>query len=239
MPGLPDSPATCSALCGWATTTTPTIGRSKARTCRGAHLGRVHEEGRPVAAVFDTKDFTPPDGVQMVSIDKVTNLLSGRSLPRRLRGRVPRRHRAHRHMRPSAGSTAIFCRSCSASVTSLRHAKTKMESLLDRASSIRRCRCRPAWAGSAGTRRLRAHPALNRRRTARRSAGRARPRARKPTGSQSDRIHGWCASAGLERDDRSPESSSTLALKQSARWLSRSALFGARSADLAERDSTP
>ena len=53
----------------------------------------------------DTNEFTPPDGVQIVKIDKATNLLSDATLPRQLQRRLPRRHRAHGYLRPSRRSS--------------------------------------------------------------------------------------------------------------------------------------
>ena len=55
----------------------------------------------------DTQEFTPPDGVQMVKIDKATNLLSDNACPDSYDA-LPRRHRAHRHLRPPAGSAQHF-----------------------------------------------------------------------------------------------------------------------------------
>jgi penicillin-binding protein 1B len=78
--GSPASPATCSASCGWATTTTPTS-RIEGRARRRAHLGRVHEEGRAAAAILRHHEFTPPEGVEIVKIDKATNLLSDEACP--------------------------------------------------------------------------------------------------------------------------------------------------------------
>ena len=41
----------------------------------------------------DTNEFTAPDGVEIVKIDKVSNLLSDADLPGQLRRRVPGRNR--------------------------------------------------------------------------------------------------------------------------------------------------
>jgi hypothetical protein len=48
----------------------------------------------------DTNEFTPPEGVEMVKIDKATNLLSDAACPDDLLRGLPRRHRAHGYLRP-------------------------------------------------------------------------------------------------------------------------------------------
>jgi hypothetical protein len=83
MRGLPDIRATCCALCGWATTTTPTSRLKGA--CRGADLGGVHEARGRAAAVLRSHEFNMPEGVQMVSIDKATNLPSDSKCCRAIR----------------------------------------------------------------------------------------------------------------------------------------------------------
>ena len=63
----------------------------------------------------DTNEFTPPDGVEIVKIDKVTNLLSDDACPDSydaafLDGTAPTETCDH-----PGGNTAIFCRRSSGS----------------------------------------------------------------------------------------------------------------------------
>ena len=79
-PGSPASPATCSASSGWATTTTPTS------SFQGAHAAapiwaEFMKKAVELPQYSDTHEFTPPEGVQMVKIDKVSNLLSDDACP--------------------------------------------------------------------------------------------------------------------------------------------------------------
>jgi len=55
----------------------------------------------------DTNEFTAPDGVQIVQIDKVSNLLSDETCPDSYDAGVSRWHRADCHVRPS-GRSAQF-----------------------------------------------------------------------------------------------------------------------------------
>ncbi len=56
----------------------------------------------------DTHDFTAPDGVQVVNIDKATNLLSDAACPDCFRCGISGWHRTHRSVRPSPGSSQHF-----------------------------------------------------------------------------------------------------------------------------------
>ena len=80
MPGSPASPATCSASSGWATTTTPTS-RSRAPHAAAPIWAEFMKKAVQLPQYSDTHEFTPPDGVEIVSLDKATNLLSRRRLP--------------------------------------------------------------------------------------------------------------------------------------------------------------
>ena len=48
----------------------------------------------------DTNDFTPPEGVEIVTIDKASLPAQRRLLPGRFMTCLPRRHRAHGNLRP-------------------------------------------------------------------------------------------------------------------------------------------
>ncbi len=48
----------------------------------------------------DTNEFVPPEGVEIVAIDKASNLLSDATCPDELQCRLPGRHRAHGDLRP-------------------------------------------------------------------------------------------------------------------------------------------
>ena len=53
-------------------------GRARGR----AHLGRIHEAARcKLPQYSDTQEFTAPDGIEMVNLDKATNLLSDAACP--------------------------------------------------------------------------------------------------------------------------------------------------------------
>ena len=81
MAGSPATPATCCASCGWDTTTTATSAVER-RADRGAHLGRVHEEGGDAAASIPMSSrFAQPEGVVDVQLDKVTNRLATPTCP--------------------------------------------------------------------------------------------------------------------------------------------------------------
>ena len=80
MHGLLDSRATCCASSGSATTTTPTSS-SKERTAAAPVWAAFMKNAVQLPQYSDTHEFTPPDGVEVVSLDKATNLLSDAACP--------------------------------------------------------------------------------------------------------------------------------------------------------------
>ena len=81
MPGSPDSPATCSALSGWATTITPI-----SKTLQGAHAAApIWAEFMKNAVLLpqysDTHEFTPPEGVEIVKHRQGDQPAERRGLP--------------------------------------------------------------------------------------------------------------------------------------------------------------
>ena len=58
----------------------------------------------------DTHEFTPPEGVEIVNLDKDDQPAGRCGLPRRLHRGISQRHRADGYVRPSRRITAISCK---------------------------------------------------------------------------------------------------------------------------------
>ena len=150
----------------------------------------------------DTHEFHGPEGVQIVSIDKVSNLLSDAACPDSydaafLDGTAPTDTCDH------PPTIAIFCKRSSASAS----------------RDVIRAFAQPSTSVPSGIGWQRAHQNVTRAsgpwmrlRIASPQRRQGSPAGHKPTGSRRDRTHAWCAAAVRHRSRSvSPESSSTLA----------------------------
>ena len=100
-PGSPASPAICSASYGSATTITP-ISRSRARRRPQPIWAEFMKQCRPVAAVLRHQGVHAPRRSRPGQSRQGDESPARLRLPRDIHGRIPRRHRPHRYLQPSA-----------------------------------------------------------------------------------------------------------------------------------------
>ena len=75
---------------------------SQARTAAAPIWAEFMKKAVKLPQYSDTNEFTPPDGIEMVKIDKASNLLSDEACPDSYRSGVSRWHCADRYLRSSA-----------------------------------------------------------------------------------------------------------------------------------------